>query len=150
MVNTPGKSKRCSIMTFMGWKGWKPYHTIWPVIIVLFFIYASYPAIAWHPTQSDFIVPFYCHNIVYLHGELFKTAITIVLLFRFNLLKESHLARCCLSLNEKQHYFYPTAQCMSSHINIFLTPMFEVYRALEGRLHVLPKANACNMSQTML
>lgn len=39
---------------------------------------------------------------------------------------------------------------MSCHISILLTTQFEVYRALEGRRNVLPRASACKMSQTML
>lgn len=41
-------------------------------------------------------------------------------------------AWCCLSLKEKQHYFYPKAQCMSSHINIFLTLMLKFTERLKA------------------
>lgn len=38
----------------------------------------------------------------------------------------------CLSQKEKQHYFYPKAQCMSSHINIFLALKLKFYGVVEG------------------
>lgn len=124
-------------MTFMGWN---PYQQLMANVMNY---YCCHVFLFMHPTvlllgiQHTSLLRGSIDMIQYIYKcllQLFKTVVKVcsVLLI---LLQQNQISWCCcLSLKEKQHYFYPKAQCMSSHINIFLTQMLRFTEQLKAAL----------------
>lgn len=79
---------------------------------------------------------FCCHALTQMYAALshFKQRLQHIMLYPvlFTLLKPNKVARCCWSRKEKQHYFYPKAQSVSSRISFIFAQMLKFTEQLKA------------------